>query len=125
MSKLKKAKDMSVENRGGNCFESNGRMFLDIISEKPHLFPMPFLLTIGEPILVHGRPMLTVWPYSQYAHAWIEIGSNLVYDAEQNHIFLKPRYYEVGKIDPLDNRRYSAKDFVNQICNHGTWGPWE
>jgi hypothetical protein len=76
-------------------------------------------------ILVHGYPTLTVPPYIEYLHAWIEIGDEKVLDAEHGSWAPKDLFYAVGNIDPERCRRYTYAEMRRKINEHGHWGPWD
>jgi hypothetical protein len=75
--------------------------------------------------LVHGNPILTVPPHIKHGHAWIEIGDDIVYDAEGKHEVPKELYYMVGQIDPKECFFYTYEEMAKKIDESDHWGPWE
>ncbi len=74
--------------------------------------------------LVHGYPVLNVPPFTEFGHAWVEIGDSVI-DIEFGVTTRKELYYKSGKIDPSKCRRYKAAEILRYANNSGHWGPWE
>ncbi len=75
--------------------------------------------------LVHGRPFLTVEPYIQVGHAWVEDGTDQVYDAESGRHVPKHLYYLLGQIVPEECKVYTYEEMAKLVNDHLHWGPWE
>lgn len=112
---LLKDNKVSLKQSGelGNCFMSSGRLLLQLHDRG-----------ITDIVLVHGFPVLTVPPYSEYAHSWIEIGDCCI-DSESKFWARKSEYYFVGRIDPSRCVRYSPEDILKEMNSSGHWGPWD
>ena len=106
----------------GDCYEAAGRAFMN------HCFGSVELLDwieLGPVMLVHGRPTLTVEPFIEYGHAWIEIGDVLVYDAEREIVLPLAMFYQVGQIDQTKCLRYDFESVRRWTISTEHWGPWE
>jgi len=114
----------------GDCYASAGRHLMDAwIADREQGMT-----------LVHGRPTLTVEPFAEYGHAWIEFlvpmeklgeltGKKcelvMVYDTESEGVFPRELYYRVGQIDPEKCFRYDIDQMRHWVLSTGHWGPWE
>ena len=94
----------------GNCYEDCLRFLLKSPGR-------------AELVLVHGEPTLTVAPFIQFGHAWLELGP-LVLDVTAKSTVLRDVYYRAGKIDPNKCSRYDLPEAVRMMHQHGTFGPW-
>ena len=79
--------------------------------------------------MVHGRPRLTIPPFQEYGHAWLELNygtpSAIVFDVVSELSVEAERYYRVGKIDRSKVIAYTAERTREMIELHEHWGPWE
>ena len=94
-------------------------------------------------VLVHGRPTLTVEPFTEFGHAWIEYSRELPLPptpgmpatitswtcldvANGGHREI-PRvmYYRVGNVDEAKCLRYTRDEARAFLLSHGHYGPWE
>jgi len=110
---------------GGDCYEAAGSLFMDLCFRG------------GDPDfsraeLVHGVPTLQCEPFIKYGHAWLEfdnpkLGVRMVRDPSNGRDVTMPRdyYYQLGKIDPAECRRYKFGDLRRWVTETGHWGPWE
>jgi hypothetical protein len=75
--------------------------------------------------LVYGRPVLSVPPYCQFGHAWLETDDGMVLDLAQGFTGPKDVYYALGQIDPALNIYYTRKEARALAVKHKHYGPWE
>ena len=66
----------------------------------------------------------------RHAHAWNEIGSDVVMDQSngRNVIMRREQYYKLGKVDennPGQYRRYSRDEALKWMVKTHNYGPWE
>lgn len=107
----------------GNCYTSAGEAFMDHCLGFAPLTPSG--VDLGAVVLVHGRPTLTVPPFTKFGHAWIEIGHSIVYDTEKGVAVPKVLYYQAGQIDAVECFRYDFTTMRRWINRTHHWGPWE
>ncbi len=93
----------------GNCYQDHFELIAD--AEKPWR-------------LVHGRPTLTVPPYCQFGHAWLEL-DDTVFDITNGYSGPRDVYYALGKIDLANNKYYTKGRAINLARKHMHYGPWE
>jgi hypothetical protein len=75
--------------------------------------------------LVHGRPTLTVEPFIEYGHAWIEDPDGVtVFDTESRSYWPVHIYYKYGKIDPKKSTRYDKDEAIRWAMERNHYGPW-
>lgn len=75
--------------------------------------------------LVHGRPTLTVEPFIEYGHAWIEDpDGTAVFDTESRSYWPVEIYYKYGKIDPKKSTRYDKDEAIRWAMERNHYGPW-
>ena len=114
MSWYKKS-ELDDMNKGGDCYESAGRYFMDNYIKDSSL------------ILVHGI-VIGQGKISgvKYGHAWIERGDTVLdYSNGRNLELPKILYYSLGNIDESKLFRYNGEKFADRILEHETWGPWD
>ncbi len=111
------------EKNLGDCYAAAGKKFMDHELGFAELFEGADL--IGPVMLVHGRPTLTVAPFIEYGHAWIEIGDVLAFDAEREIVMPLELFYRAGQIDPTKCLRYDYADLKRWTNLTEHWGPWE
>ena len=80
--------------------------------------------------LVHGLPTLQRPPFEKFGHAWIEyrgVCGTMVLEVANGQYLRVPvsHYYEVGKIDPVECKRYALADLRRWATTFKHWGPWE
>jgi hypothetical protein len=96
----------------GNCYENAYQALFDGQHD--------------EWTLVHGRPTLTVEPFIEFGHAWLEDPDEVwVYDAETKNYLKLEHYYACGQIDPAKCHKYTKLDAVRWGCKTRHYGPWE
>ena len=83
-------------------------------------------------VLVHGRPSLTVPPFDQYDHAWVEYCGEycggemfLALDTETGKVLPVVMYYVFGKVHSEECHRYKIDEVVDRLNETGHWGPWD
>ena len=108
---------VSVVGAKGDCYEANGRFFMDealLVGKKSGMR------------IVHGEvtgqgPLDGV----RYGHCWIEDGGSVI-DVSNDRTIKMPKkaYYALGQIG--DNiHKYSPEQFKKKILKHEHWGPWD
>lgn len=100
---------------GGDCYEANGRYFLNNLGNKN------LRLVHGE---VTGQGGLAG---VNYGHAWLEDGDTVI-DVSNGRNLRLPKivYYALGGIDRNDNYHvYDASKFSQRLTKHEHWGPWD
>ena len=121
--KKKMKKKMKKDHGGGDCYEANGRWYLQNGGKSSGL-----ILCHGE---VTGQgPLQGV----KFGHCWIEEhneanGMVTVHDYSATHgkegLHVPAyKYYAVGQIGS-NVVRYTHESFVNRLNAHSTWGPWD
>ncbi len=105
----------------GDCYKAAGTLFMDLAVG----MATPFPEELGEVVLVHGMPTLTIPPFSKFGHAWLELGDVFCYDAERQMVVPKAIFYGIGKIIAEECYRYDLKTFRDRIAKFGHWGPWD
>jgi hypothetical protein len=109
---------------GGDCFDSNGREFLNSLNENQ--------------VIVHGIVKNSVdgLPMS---HCWIEetIIGNIGTDKEFKYTICKdfsnknvielPKelYYHFGNIKENECNKYNFEEYQNKLLETNNWGPWD
>ena len=114
----------SVDDHG-DCYEANGRTFMDLKSPTAKLVHADITPRLGK---MTGRT---------YGHAWIEDGDKLVDhttgstimdliggfdDMPGENVSSKSILY--GIADPKNIKKYDTKAFADMIRKHKHWGPW-
>jgi len=80
----------------------------------------------AETVLVHGRPTLTCPPFSEYGHAWLELGDAVFDFSNGKHVITRREvYYKAGSINPDDCLRYSQEEARKWVLRMKHYGPWE
>jgi hypothetical protein len=103
-----------IAARGGDCYEANGRYFLENANDGSRL-----KLVQGE---VTGQGALEG---VKFGHCWVEDGNVVVDVSNGRHLRIpKPVYYAMGKVGS-NVHRYSFEEFREKISEHGHWGPWD
>jgi len=99
----------------GDCYEANGRFFID-----------ETLFGGASWILVHGEvtgqgPLEGI----NYGHCWIESGGSVIDHSNGNNIKMsKKDYYSLGQIG--DNViKYKPEQVRKKILQTEHWGPWD
>jgi hypothetical protein len=108
---------MIKKRKKGYCYKSAADAIVDMVIFQ-HTDPKALRL-------VHGRPTLTVAPYCQYGHAWIEINEALVIDTATGAWLPRAIYYDVGKIDSAECFYYTFEEAKEMLLNFGHYGPWQ
>jgi len=100
---------------GGDCFEANGREFIELATKDDTM-----KLVHGE---VTGQGKVEG---KRFWHCWIEVGNRTVLDfSERREITMdKDDYYEIGKIDERQVKKYDHDTVLKNIIKHEHWGPW-
>jgi hypothetical protein len=84
-------------------------------------------------MLCHGIATQTVPPHARMGHAWVEIGVGsqcVCIDHKFPDIWIpRWRYYEIGRINMRDVRRYNLREARHESAAHpdlpyGPWDPW-
>lgn len=98
----------------GNCYEVAGNAALEAFIR-------------GRDVTVcHGEvsgqgPLEGV----RFGHAWIEQGGTVIDRSNGNNISMPVfAYYALGKIDPGQVDKYTAKEAVEMMQATGHYGPW-
>lgn len=79
-----------------------------------------------EAVLVHGRPTLTRAPFTEYGHAWIELGDAVFEVANgRKTVVRREVYYDEGNIDPEQCLRYTTEEAKQWALHAKHFGPWE
>lgn len=117
--KIKSKYNHLGRRKRGDCFEANGRWFLNNGQSRPNLR------------LVHGEVMgYGELKGLQHSHCWIE-DDMFVLDFSKKHgpdglCVPKFVYYAVGHIDSIDNMiKYDRDTFLDRINQTGHWGAWD
>jgi hypothetical protein len=103
-------------NSGGDCYEANGRYFMDNTYRDSDLR------------LVHGEVMgQGELQGISYGHCWCEKGDEVLDFSNGREIRIEKRiYYLLGRIYRLDNTHvYDLESFNENIEEFQHWGPWE
>jgi len=74
-------------------------------------------------MLIHGEPQLQIAPYTNFGHAWVEIGDRC-WDPIKDRWYSRLPYYSAGKIDPLKTVRYTKMQTLQKLLEEEHWGPW-
>lgn len=67
----------------------------------------------------------------RFTHAWVEgvtaDGITMVVDISNGLDLVIPKelYYGIGRIDPGECERYSAKDAIDRMLSYAHYGPWD
>ena len=107
---------VKLSSSGGDCYEANGRYFMDNCYRDPDLR------------LVHGEVMgQGELQGISYGHCWCEKGNQVLDFSNGRNIKIdKKIYYLLGKIDRLNNTHvYDQKTFNENILEFQHWGPWD
>ncbi len=109
---------------GGQCYSSAGEAMMDAwMSASDRNY-----------VLVHGRPTLTVEPFIEYGHAWLEfrevlhgssIELDMCLDTETGTVVPQSIYYDAGNISPDSCHYYDMAELRAWVVKTGHWGPWE
>jgi hypothetical protein len=103
----------------GDCFEANGRYFMQHMNNNPSL-----RLVHGE-VTGQGGAVEGV----NFAHAWVEdLEKEVVIDKSNGNTQVMPTfdYYILGAIGHNNNVfKYDHDQFVKQVVKHKHWGPWD
>lgn len=79
-------------------------------------------------VLVHGIPTGTGGGIVglKFGHAWIEYGVDVI-DPSNGKIVILPKllYYEIGKIDPKECKRYTWPEARRRALDKGHYGGWD
>jgi hypothetical protein len=96
----------------GDCFARAGRFMLS---------NHPKLNAAKNPALclVHGLYQPSGEGPLLY-HAWVEIGSDVIFDGVLQAFYAATGYAEVCRSQP--EARYTSEQFLNMVVNH--YGPW-
>ena len=113
--KIRRTDMRRVASALGDCYEANGRYFMDNCYRDPDLR------------LVHGEVMgQGELQGISYGHCWCEKG-NLVLDFSNGRDIKidKKIYYLLGGIDRLNNTHVYDRDAFNECLDEFyNWGPW-
>lgn len=96
--------------RPGNCYQEA----FDLVLQ---------LHRVMNATLVHGRPTLTIEPFCQYGHAWVEVGDAVI-DPKAGAV-PKDMFYLIGKIERVLCTRYTGQQALEMSLKHEHYGPWE
>jgi hypothetical protein len=99
--------------RKGRCYERSFQALLD---------------THSGWTLVHGRPTLTVDPFIEYGHAWLESPDGFwCYNAETRDVITASLFYDVGNIRREPDRlfKYTKTQAATMALKFQHYGPWE
>jgi len=79
--------------------------------------------------LVHGRPILSVPPFIEYGHAWVEQAITdefvLCIDGNTGDVIPKHLYYRVGGIQEEDCYSYTPNEARAKMRKFKHYGPWD
>lgn len=112
---------MNTPNGGGNCFDMNGRTFLDHHKDS---------------VLVHGV-VINALDKKPMGHCWIERSGELEFPGGHKHTSVtvidksngndvsmpQAVYYYFGQVG--QTVKYTIEEFRKKIVDTGHWGPWE
>lgn len=108
----------NLQTAAGDCFVEHAQMIMDPRQVSPH--------TIR---LVHGEVTGTgLLKGLRFSHCWLESGSVVFdYSNDRKIVAELERYYGIGKIIDIPGKlqRYSRRQALEMMCNHGHYGPWE
>ena len=112
-----KRRDMDkMASRLGDCYEANGRYFMENTYQNPKLR------------LVHGEVMgQGELQGISYGHCWCEDGNEVLDFSNGRDIKIdKKIYYALGQVDRLNNTfTYDQESFNERISEFEHWGPWD
>ena len=111
------------ENRGGDCYETAGKIALGITKG---LNSNEFM---GTPYVVHAEVMgQGAISGVRYGHAWVE-DDVFVYDFSngRNIIFPKEFYYQLGKVIQKQPKyyKYTFSEARRKMLESGHYGSWD
>lgn len=98
----------------GNCYHSSYLMVCSLVDSG-----MAASIT-----LVHGTVFSRLLK-KRIDHAWIELGTDVVFDPDNHWTGRKTTFYEIGKIAEDDIKRYDAMDALGLGLKYRHSGPWE
>ena len=120
-----KTKTIKTPPREGDCYDANGREFLDLCGRNKNEH-VNYLMVHGVVInSVDKKPM---------GHAWIEatltMGSAsmttcLDFANGHAHSLSKETYYVLGGIAEDKVVRYTLEEYKKKILESGHWGHWD
>lgn len=106
----KKCSDTEGMMKIGDCYEASAKY---VLYEDP------------EATLVHGIPLLQT-DGKPYGHSWVEKGDLCIDVSNGKHnVYPMQLFYGIGKIDPNQCKKYTAKEVNEWILKTEHWGPWE
>lgn len=111
-----RTRSMRYASAMGDCYEANGRYFMDNCHKNPNL-----RIVHGE---VSGQGDLAG---TTFGHCWVVDGENVLDFSNGRDIRIsKMIYYAIGNVEWINNYHvYDCRTFHENLDKWGHWGCWD
>lgn len=109
-------------------------VWVEVFEEQGNCYPVAAAVGLAaeragyKAVVVHGKPVLQVEPFTPYDHAWVEVETRMGRMAVDlangcNAILPVERYYALGKVE-ADKAIYTPTEVWELIAENDHYGPF-